>query len=167
MRISLCEIIEMPGKSLPFSCTLETERLMQPAIEEFSSPPHAEGVITNTAGALTLSGVITAEFTCYCDRCGRQTQRSFELPLSVKLAADLEDDDNPEIFPIYGNELDLGDVLETCYILNAESKFLCGKDCMGLCPRCGKDLNEGPCSCDKEIDPRLAVLQQLLDKKDE
>ena len=28
----------------------------------------------------------------------------------------------------------------------------------------GKDLNEGPCQCRSEIDPRLAVLEQLLDK---
>ncbi|MFR3289705.1 MAG: YceD family protein [Lachnospiraceae bacterium] len=39
-----------------------------------------------------------------------------------------------------------------------------GEDCRGVCPECGKDLNEGPCSCRKKADPRLAVLEQLLDK---
>ena len=34
----------------------------------------------------------------------------------------------------------------------------------GVCPECGKNLNEGPCSCRKKPDPRLAVLEQLLDK---
>lgn len=166
MRINLCEIIEMPGASLPFSCTLETERLMQPAIESFVSPPEAAGVIKNTAGALSLEGSIEAMLLCSCDRCGTAFETSMSLPLSVKLAADLEDDDNPEIYPIIGNELDLSDLLETCFILDAETKFLCKEDCAGLCSRCGKNLNEGPCSCAKEIDPRLAVLQQLLDKKD-
>ena len=32
-----------------------------------------------------------------------------------------------------------------------------------ICPKCGKDLNTGSCSCEKEIDPRLAALKQLLD----
>ena len=45
-----------------------------------------------------------------------------------------------------------------------DSKLLCSEDCQGLCPRCGADLNEGPCQCKPEIDPRLAVLQQFLNK---
>ena len=42
---------------------------------------------------------------------------------------------------------------------------LCSEDCKGLCPRCGADLNLGPCSCKKETDPRLAVLAKLLENK--
>ena len=34
---------------------------------------------------------------------------------------------------------------------------------MLVCQKCGKDLNTGSCSCEKEIDPRLAALTQLLD----
>jgi uncharacterized protein len=40
---------------------------------------------------------------------------------------------------------------------------VCGSGCLGLCPRCGKDLNEGACSCDSdELDPRLVTLKKLL-----
>jgi hypothetical protein len=28
----------------------------------------------------------------------------------------------------------------------------------GVCPTCGADLNEGPCGCKKEVDPRWAAL---------
>ena len=56
------------------------------------------------------------------------------------------------------------EVLSTCFILDMETKFLCKEDCKGLCPSCGKNLNLGPCGCRKEIDPRFAVLEQLLDK---
>ena len=167
MRINLCEIIDMPGASLPFTCELETERLNDPAIAEFVTPPRGEGNITNSAGALTLTGTIFADLVCVCDRCSTEFRREISLPLDVKLAEGLEDDDNPEIFPLDGDFLDLSDVLETCFILNTEAKFLCREDCAGLCSRCGKNLNDGPCGCAKEIDPRLAVLQQLLDKKDE
>ena len=35
-----------------------------------------------------------------------------------------------------------------------------------VCPKCGKNLNEGACACpQKEIDPRLLVLKQLLEKE--
>lgn len=167
MRINLCSIIEMPDSSLPFSCELETERLAVPAISEFVSPPRAEGVIQNNAGLLTLSGTLEAELICICDRCGEAFQKGLALPLRLTLAADPEDADDPDLFPLDGDWLDLSDVLETCFILGTDAKFLCREDCAGLCSRCGKNLNHGPCGCGKEIDPRLAVLQQLLDKKDE
>lgn len=167
MRLNLCEIIEMPGSNLPFSCELETERLACPAISSFVSLPFAKGVIRNTAGVLTLTGTIKADMVCICDRCSSEFRCTKEIPLDVKIAADLTDEDNPDIFPLDGNWLDLSDVLETCFILNTEVKFLCSEDCAGLCPICGKNLKNGPCGCKKEIDPRLAVLGQLLDKNDE
>ena len=47
-------------------------------------------------------------------------------------------------------------------------RFLCKDDCRGLCPKCGKNLNEGGCGCDtKEIDPRLEPLKKLLAKMKE
>ena len=64
------------------------------------------------------------------------------------------------------NRHPIRDVLETSFILNTDSLFLCRDDCKGLCPRCGADLNEGPCGCKPEKDPRLAVLEQLLDNKE-
>lgn len=72
MRLNLCKIIEMPGASLPFSCTLDTERIELPAIKCFMSPPFAEGSIRNSAGALTLTGTIRAEMVCSCDRCTKE-----------------------------------------------------------------------------------------------
>ena len=48
-----------------------------------------------------------------------------------------------------------------------EQKVLCRDDCRGLCPKCGKNLNEGPCGCTKDGDPRLAVLSRLLETPDD
>ena len=43
---------------------------------------------------------------------------------------------------------------------------LCRPDCQGLCPVCGKDRNVDPCQCQVEwVDPRLAVLKTLVDRK--
>ena len=48
--------------------------------------------------------------------------------------------------------------------LFAQIKILCDESCPGLCPKCGKNLNEGACGCpEKEIDPRLSALAELLD----
>jgi len=164
MRLNLCEIIEMPGSSLPFSCQLDAERLLAPAIKSFISSPLAEGVIRNSAGALMLTGTIKAEMVCICDRCGSDFRCEKELPVEAKIGTDPSDDDNPDIFPLEGDWLDLSDLLETCFILGTEAKFLCREDCAGLCPICGKNLDAGHCGCKKDVDPRLAALGQLLDK---
>ena len=44
------------------------------------------------------------------------------------------------------------------------SKVLCDDDCKGLCSKCGANLNEGPCECKKDIDPRFEALLSLLDE---
>jgi uncharacterized protein len=40
-------------------------------------------------------------------------------------------------------------------------KLICAEDCRGLCPRCGANLNETDCNCEKDVDPRLASLKAL------
>ena len=164
MRFNLCEIIDMPGSSLPFSCALDEERLRLPAIKCFVSPPLAEGVIRNSAGALDLSGAIRAQMVCVCDRCTREFPLSLELPVEAKIGSGPSEECDPDIFPLEGDWLDLSDLLETSFILSFDAKLLCKEDCAGLCPFCGKSLEDGPCGCKKEIDPRLAALGQLLDK---
>jgi len=168
MRLDLRELLEKNGGELSFSCELDTARLDFPGVVEYLSPPHAEGVVRNTAGALSLRGRLEAELLCVCDRCATQFRLRRESAVDVKLTEDPQDPEDPELFPIENGELALDDLLETCFILDMDSRFLCRPDCAGLCPGCGANLNDGPCSCRQSRDPRLAVLEQLLEdsKKD-
>ena len=165
MKLDLREIIEIPGASLPFRCALNTDRLDFPSVVRYNAAPEAEGLVQNTAGILSLTGTLHADMICVCDRCAREYECRKALPISVTLAADVqEDDEGEDVFPLDGNFLDLDDLLETCFILDMEAKHLCREDCKGLCDRCGANLNDGPCGCKASADPRLAVLEQLLDK---
>ena len=164
MRLDLREIIEVPGGSVPFACELETEGLDFPAIREYRGKPHAEGRVYNEAGVLHLEGTLTAELTCVCDRCGEPFDSVKDTALDAVIVEENTGDD-PDLFLLENDELDLDEVLSTCFILDMETKFLCREDCKGLCPTCGKNLNLGPCGCRKQIDPRFAVLEQLLDKE--
>lgn len=163
MRLDLREIIEVPGVRLPFSHTLDTQALDLPGVTGYPSPPQAQGVVRNAAGALELDGTLRAELTVLCDRCGRPFPLKIDLPLYVPLAQEGESAENPDTFFLDGDALNLSELLETCLILNMDSKRLCKPDCLGLCPTCGADLNEGPCACGRQTDPRLAGLKQLLD----
>lgn len=163
--MNLHELLLNPGSRLPFRCELSTDRLDFPAVLSYTAAPVGEGFIVNNAGALTLRGTLSAAMRCVCDRCAAEFDREVSYPLDIPLASELQDEENPDYFLLEGDELDLEELLETVFILNMDTRFLCRDDCKGLCSRCGKNLNEGPCDCRKESDPRLAVLEQLLDDK--
>ena len=76
----------------------------------------------------------------------------------------LEDEENDDILLLDGTELDLDEVVTEAFVLAMDTKNLCSDDCKGLCAGCGVNLNEEPCRCRPEVDPRLAALAQLLDK---
>ena len=163
--MNLHELLLNPGSRLPFRCELSTDRLDFPAVLSYTAAPVGEGFIVNNAGALTLRGTLSAAMRCVCDRCAAEFDREVSYPLDIPLASELQDEENPDYFLLEGDELDLEELLETVFILNMDTRFLCREDCKGLCSRCGKNLNEGPCNCRTESDPRLAVLEQLLDDK--
>lgn len=165
MWLDLSKIIEIPGASKEFEVTLDPEHLLTPSIRNFKSPPAANGKVTNTAGLLSIRGTLRAEMTCVCDRCGTEFDRVKVMELDIPLAADMEDEADADVFPVEGDGIDVTEILETCFILDTDTKFLCREDCKGLCPDCGKNLNEGSCSCKKPLDPRMAVLGQLLDNE--
>ena len=163
MRLNLRDIIEVPGGSVRFACEFSTEGLDFPSIREYLTKPYAEGRVYNEAGILHLEGLLTAELLCACDRCGEAFESVKETELDAILVEENPGDD-PELFVLQDDGIDLDEVLTTLFVLDMETKFLCREDCKGLCPSCGKNLNLGPCGCRKSIDPRFAVLEQLLDK---
>ena len=163
MKLDLRKIMDNPGSSLPFEYELPTERLDFPSVRQYVKKPYAAGCIYNEAGVLQLKGNIHAEMCCVCDRCGCDFRYVKDTQLNAAIVEE-DDGENPENFVLEGDEIDLDDVLSTCFILDMDTKLLCKEDCKGLCPKCGKNLNLGPCGCQKEIDPRFAVLEQLLDK---
>ena len=163
MLLDLREIIEIPGASVPFECDLAEDGLDFPSVVGYKSLPHAEGTIFNEAGILRLTGTVTAEMCCICDRCGEEFLSLKKTELDATIVEE-DTDADPELFVLEGDGIDIDEIVSTLFILDMETKFLCREDCKGLCSRCGKNLNLGPCGCRKQLDPRFAVLEQLLDK---
>ena len=166
MLLGLSKIIDCPGASLPFSISLDLSDLRFGNCYPVSESVDAEGVIRNTAGVLMMKGSIHTCIHGICDRCAASFDRDMEVPIDVVLVTELADEDNEDewVFPLEGDSADLEDIVRTVFVLNMDSKLLCKEDCKGLCCRCGTNLNEGPCSCQKELDPRFAALKQLLEK---
>lgn len=58
--------------------------------------------------------------------------------------------------------VDLAPVIREQVLLEIPIKALCREDCLGLCPACGANLNDGPCGCvGRAADPRWEALGRL------
>jgi uncharacterized protein len=129
--------------------------------------------LVRTDDGILVTGHLQTEVRVPCGRC--------LAPVAVPVEFDLEEQFRPSIdistgaaIPVEDGEdeatrtdghhiLDLTEVIRQNLLLALPVSPLCDPHCRGLCPDCGADLNEGPCSCQREEgDPRLAVLRELL-----
>ncbi len=166
MRLELSSIIDRPGESLAFSTSVDLTDFVYGTSQPVSEPVQAKGTVRNTAGVLVMKGLILTCIHGTCDRCATDFDRDVEIPIDAVLVTELANEENEDewVFPLEADAADLDDIVRTIFVLNMDSKLLCKEDCKGLCCRCGRNLNDGPCDCKKEIDPRFAALRQLLDK---
>ncbi len=166
MKLGLAKIIDCPGASVSFSDSVDLSDLCFGSCCPVSEPVTASGTIRNTAGVLVMKGMIETTIHGVCDRCAAEFTEKKEIPLDVVLVTELANEENEDewVFPLEGDSADLDDIIRTVFVLNMDSKLLCKEDCKGMCCRCGKNLNDGPCNCQKELDPRFAALRQLLNK---
>ena len=76
-------------------------------------------------------------------------------PVLGKVEADSDDEEGDDRYYYHGDHIELAPMLREHIILAAPMQPLCQDDCAGLCSRCGKDLNEGPCGCPAETPPTV------------
>ena len=166
MLLDLTKIMDSPGAKVSFSTSVDLRDLRYGNCYPVDEPVEAAGSVRNTAGVLVMTGSIHTTIHGVCDRCASDFTRTVEIPMDLVLVTELsnEDSEDERVFSLEGDNADLEDIIRTTFVLNLDSKMLCDEDCKGLCCRCGANLNNGPCGCQKELDPRFAALRQLLDK---
>ena len=130
----------------------------------FSEPVHVIGEIKVRAGVVQFTARAKFGFHGLCDRCLTPYVKIYDVPVEHTLVTTLENEENDDYLLLEQYSLDLTDTVLADILLELPYKTLCREDCRGLCTLCGKNLNEGLCGCNhKSVDPRLAVLGQLLD----
>jgi len=106
----------------------------------------------------TIATAVAAE----CRRCLAPVRLAVAAQVEALFteAADAEED--PAVYPIphRATHVDLKPALREELILAVPKYVLCREDCRGLCPRCGADLNAGPCECPPAGDPRWESLRE-------
>ena len=138
----------------------------------FPEDAHIKGYITDDAGYMRLFLHATLIYRGQCARCLEEVSGVFELDFVRTVAAEgsiteeqLEEMDDAYVM-IRDGKLDVDEALREELLVCFPMRLLCSEDCPGLCPKCGKPKKDGDCGCPtREIDPRLAVLKNWLDKE--
>ncbi|MDA1108279.1 MAG: DUF177 domain-containing protein [Nitrospinae bacterium] len=134
------------------------------------------GTLRKSGVDVYLSGEIRTELFVTCTRCLEPFKFPVKCMVTARYVPQSEPDkEHAEV------ELDASDIEIEYYddgrvditqsvcdqiLLEVPQICLCEKDCKGLCPDCGENLNLGACGCGNEssIDPRLDILKTLKDK---
>ncbi|MEG0071973.1 MAG: DUF177 domain-containing protein [Raoultibacter sp.] len=138
-----------------------------PDLYSFSAPLSWQISITNTGGALLVIGTVEGVATTSCARCME--------PVEIAMMGEIEgyyltsaeeapgmDDIEEDEFEVLGanNTIDFEPLIRAAILLECPLVPLCGDDCKGLCPTCGKNLNEGECDCAPVTDGEGAVVRE-------
>lgn len=150
-RVALDESFDFSGEALD-------------GVFPFTTPVFVRGDIVNRAGIVTMQAAATGTMQFLCDRCAAPAERELLVPMEHILVSALQSDaDADRYILVPDGKLDLQQLTLEDIFLSLPSKLLCSDTCRGVCPTCGKNLNEGPCGCKKEVDPRLAALLDLFE----
>lgn len=121
----------------------------------------------SVTGAVDVRGRLKGQLEYTCSRCLKPVTEQLDIPFHevfqpVENPDDVQGEDD-DITYVKGESVDLAHYVEEAFVLYLPLAPVCSEDCKGLCPSCGKDLNEGSCDCNTEvIDPRLAGLKDFF-----
>ena len=125
----------------------------------------AELAITKATTGTVFQLGFTARLHGPCYRC--LGDAVLELPISAREYQATNPDGSDELRTPYlvDDNLELTAWARDAVALALPDKILCRADCAGLCPTCGKNLNDEPHEHDEEpADSRWAALESLREK---
>jgi len=115
-------------------------------------------------GAVVAHGTVSAPWVGVCRRCLRPAAGEIETEVRELFEPDGDGDDT---YPLRGDQVDLEPLARDAVLLGLPLAPLCTEGCLGLCPICGANRNEGDCGHrDQPTDPRWAGLDVLKADQD-
>ncbi len=114
-------------------------------------------------GGILVRGELSGAYTGSCRRCLKPLDGVFDVR-----ASELYRSEGAEVweegYAVKDSKVDLEPMILDTVGLALPLNPLCREDCAGICPRCGADLNDGPCDCGPEPDQRWSALEELKGK---
>ena len=125
----------------------------------------AELAITKASTGTLFELAFTSRLHGPCYRC--LDDAVLEVPIEAReyQATNPEGSDELRTQYLQDDNLDLGGWSRDAIALALPDKILCRLDCAGLCPVCGKNLNNEPHAHEEKVtDPRWSALESLREK---
>ena len=164
MKIDVSSILKEAGGQIEIDGCVKLPDTKFLGEYRFPEPIKVKGGVSNNGKSLILRADAEGVMITSCARC----MKEISVPVSFRMDENLarEDsgiDEDADVILFRDNEIELDDIVYDNFLMNVEGKYLCKEDCKGLCPECGKDLNEGDCGCSKDnIDPRWSALLDIM-----
>lgn len=159
LLVNVLELLRRPGSSRDVEAEVES------AAFEFDDPRIAERSVSvrlrleSLSDGITVGGTVTLGVRGECRRCLRPIDDDVSVVVSELFQVTLQD---PDAYPIEQDQAALLPMVREHILLAVPLAPLCRPECAGLCPVCGRDMNEGTCDCaTPAVDERWAVLDQL------
>jgi uncharacterized protein len=135
----------------------------------FSAPLRCEIGIERIRDRIDVHLDLGARLELSCSRCGEPTQYDIQTSADVSFLPELrrreaEDEQDATDLEFYREEIDLRSVVRDTFLLAVPIAVLCRKDCKGLCPSCGTNLNLSSCECEKKgVSSPFEKLRRIVD----
>ncbi len=127
--------------------------------------------ISRAGSRYVLEGSLEGVILVNCDRCLTPFPRELGFKFNVYLTPPPDDVDKAEIelmeedmevFFVRDEMADLDEIIREQIYLALPLKNICHDNCLGLCPKCGCNLNKEKCECEQEKGhPGLLALKDL------
>lgn len=160
MILNVSDLIKKKVYELNFHLEFDVKKLQRDDfVVELADKLKVKGTATLDGEDILLKGTIETKIKSFCSRC----LAPVDYPLMIDFEEKYSKKQGEDIYMITEDRINLEEMIIDDVILSYPAKILCSDDCKGLCPVCGKNLNEGQCECLKDIiDPRLEALKQFF-----
>ena len=155
--------IDIPGER--FAATLSNPEIRVPA------PLNIHYILTRENDIIHASVDIQGSLSTACADCLTPLEYPLELhletdymPAAPDMPEDLEAERQSPTVGYYRKVVPLGEYILSETVLSLPMRYLCRPDCQGLCSQCGVNLNQGVCTCERQVDPRLEKLAEFKNK---
>jgi uncharacterized protein len=138
---------------------------------ELAEPVRVRGKVQATGeGRFYWHGSVQTVVAGRCARCLAPVAVPLDAQVGALFSQEPDAADDPDSY-VLGQDavtVDIRPAVREELLLAAPRYLLCRDDCRGLCPRCGKELNAGPCNCPPAPptprNTRWEALEALRDK---
>jgi uncharacterized protein len=151
------DLRELPDGLSDLDLELSAESIgLAPADAILDGPLRVHLTLDRRGEEIWIRGKAQGQARLECSRCLASFAQNLDLEFDVFCAKvqhpnvvshKAVDEEDGGIHLHDGRVLSIDGEIREAVILGLPMKPLCREACAGLCPRCGEDLNQGPCRC--------------------